>query len=265
MYKDKGGQFNFIPTELNLIFGSMKNTDGRSDLDLNGLATLDPLLYLNSTDKPLIAQLLKNQDFKKIYFSHVKQILADWFESGTYKTRAETLQKMITPYFEEDKLPPYQSAEFKRSLNETVGTVTKIPGIVELMTLRTKFLKKHPDMLVVQPEISEISVSSRKKMSTQTITEFHVKAKVDRFPRRVRIFYRPIGFTGAFAEAQMFDDGNNHDVAAGDKIFGLAIKPQGKYDAIEYYILAENAGAATFEPSNYIAERRKVTLAELNK
>jgi CotH kinase protein len=265
MYKDKSGQFSFIPTELNLIFGSMKNTDGRSDLDLNGLATLDPLLYLNSVDKPLIAQLLKNQDFKKIYFSHVKQILADWFESGKYKTRAETLQKMITPYFEEDKLPPYQSAEFKRSLNETVGTVTKIPGIVELMTLRAKFLKKHPDMLVVQPEISDVSFSSRKKMSTQTITEFHVKAKVDRFPRRVRIFYRPVGFTGAFAEAQMFDDGNNHDLAAGDKIFGLAIKPQGKYDAIEYYILAENAGAATFEPANYVAERRKVTLAELNK
>jgi CotH kinase protein len=265
MYKDKSGQFSFIPTELNLIFGSMKNTDGRSDLDLNGLASLDPLLYLNSVDKPLIAQLLKNQDFKKIYFSHVKQILADWFESGTYKTRAETLQKMITPYFDEDKLPPYQPTEFKRSLNETVGTVTKIPGIVELMTLRAKFLKKHPDMLLLPPQISEISVSNRKKMSTQTITEFHVKAKVDRFPRRVRIFYRPMGSTVAFAEAQMYDDGNNHDALAGDKIFGLAIKPQGKYDALEYYILAENAGAVTFEPSNYIAERRKVTLAELNK
>jgi hypothetical protein len=265
LYKDKIGQFNFIPTELNLIFGSIKNTDGRSDLDLNGLASLDPLLYLNSTEKPLIAQLLKNQDFKKIYFSHVKQILNDWFETGTYKTRAEALQKLITPYFEQDRLPPYQVAEFKRSLLETVGSVTKIPGIVELMSLRAKFLKKHPDMLIVPPQISEITVSNRRKNSTQTITEFHVKAKVDRFPRRVRIFYRPIGSVGAFTEAQMYDDGNNHDVIAGDKIFGLAIKPQGKYDAIEYYILAENAGAAVFEPGNYVAERRKVTLAELNK
>jgi spore coat protein CotH len=265
LYKEKNGQFNFMPTELNLIFGSIKNTDGRSDLDLNGLATLDPMLYLNSTDKPLISQLLKNQDFKKVYFAHIKQILADWFESGLYKTRAEAMQKMITPFFEQDKLPPYQSAEFKRSLNETVGTVTKIPGIVELMTLRAKYLKKHPDMLVVPPQISEITVSNRKKNSTQTITEFHVKVKVDRFPRRVRIFYRPVGSNSPFAEAQMYDDGNNHDAAAGDKIFGLAINPKGRYDAIEYYILAENAGAAVFEPANYVAERRKVTLAELNK
>ena len=265
MYKDKNGQFSFMPTELNLIFGSIKNIDGRSDLDLNGLATLDPLLYLNNESKPLISQLLKNQDFKKIYFAHVKQILADWFDNGNYKTRAEALQKIINPYFEQDKIPPYPSADFKRSLTETVGAVTKIPGIVELMTLRAKFLKKYPDMLMVAPQISEITVSSRKKNTTQTITEFHIKAKVDRFPRRVRIFYRPVGYTGAFEEAQMFDDGKNHDVEAGDKIFGKAINPQGKYDAIEYYILAENAAAAIFEPANYVAERHKATLLELNK
>ena len=265
LYRDKNNQFNFIPTELNLIFGSIKNTTGNSDLDLTGLTTLDPMLHIDNTAKPLISQLLKNQDIKKIYFAHVRQILADWFENDLYKRRAEALQKMITPYYEQDKTPPYQVVDFKRSLTETVGSVTKIPGIVELMMARTKYLRKHPDMLVVPPVISEVTFSNRKKFSNQTITEFHIKAKVDKFPRRIRLFYRPTGSTGTYTELPMLDDGKSHDVEAGDKIFGAAINPMGKFTAIEYYIIAENAAAATFYPTNYIAGKAKMTIEELNK
>ena len=140
-----------------MIFGSIKNTTGNSDLDLSGLTILDPMLHIDNVSKPLISQLLKNQDIKKIYFAHIRQILADWFENDLYKRRAEALQKMITPYYEQDKTPPYQTVDFKRSLTETVGSVTKIPGIVELMMARTKYLRKHPDMLVVPPVVSEVT------------------------------------------------------------------------------------------------------------
>lgn len=265
LYKDKNTNFNFIPTEMNLAFGSLKNTNGTSDLDFKGLVELDPLLNIENASKPLIAQLLKNQDFKKIYFAHIRQILADWFENDAYKTKAESLQKLIALYFEQDKTPPYQAVDFQRSLAQTVGNVTKIPGIVELMSQRMRFLKKHPEMLNQPPVVSQVSVTNRKKFANQPITEFHVKAKVDRFPRRVRLFYRPTGSTANFTEATMFDDGKNHDAEAGDKIFGIAIAPQGKFDSIEYYIIAENASSLTFDPPNYNAMTRKVSLAELNK
>ena len=77
--------------------------------------------------------------------------------------------------------------------------------------------------------------------------------------------FRPVGSLDNFVEQQMFDDGKNHDGEAGDKVFGTVVKPEGKFDAIEFYIVAENAGAVSFEPSNYINERRKISLAELNK
>jgi hypothetical protein len=96
------------------------------------------------------------------------------------------------------------------------------------------------------------------------VTEFRIKVKVDNFPRRVRVFYRAVGSTTAFTEVQLFDDGKNHDVEAGDKIFGVAINPKG-FDAIEYYIVAESAGGATFEPANYFNQLRKISLADLNK
>lgn len=264
LYRDMNNRFNFIPTELNLIFGSMKNTNGSSDLDLTGLITLDPLLHIESPNKPLISQLMKNQDVKKIYYSHIRQILSDWFENDAYKRRAEEFHKLVTPHYEQDKTPPYPVADFKRSLTETVGNVTKIPGIIELMMARTKYLRKLPDMLVVPPVVTEVTFSNRKKFSNQSITDFRIKAKVDKFPRRVRLFYRPMGSTETFIEVSMFDDGKSHDGAVGDKIFGTVINPAGKFTAIEYFIIAENAGAATFYPSNYITEKAKVSLAELN-
>ena len=266
LVRDATGLFSFMPTEMNLAFGSYKNTNGASDLDLDGLVTLDPMLHADNAMKPLITQLIKNQDLRKIYFAHIRQILADWFDNDHYKTRAEELQKLIMSTYAAATEKPYDVVDFQRSLLETVGKTTKIPGIVELMSKRTKWLKKYPDLLNVPPQVSNISFSSRQKFTAKSVGEFHLKAKVDNFPRRVRVFYRPTGAnTEGFREAQMLDDGNNHDGEAGDKIFGATIQPNGKFDAIEYYIVAENAGGASFEPSNYINERRKISLAEINK
>jgi spore coat protein CotH len=264
LYRDANGQFNFMPTEMNLNFGSFKNTNGSSDLDFDGLVTLDPLLQLNNPMKPLISQILKNQDNRKVYIAHIRQILADWFENDAYKTRAETLQRLIAKAYDATAEKPYETADFQRSLTETVGKVTRIPGIVELMSKRTKFLKKYPDLLNVPPKISEINFSNRQKFVAKTVTEFRIKAKVDNFPRRVRLFYRSVGTTTAFTEVQMMDDGKSHDVEAGDKIFGIAVVPKG-FEAIEYYILAESAGGVTFEPANYFSQLRKISLTELNK
>ena len=174
-------------------------------------------------------------------------------------------QALITSFYMNSNEKPYELADFQRSLTETVGKVTKIPGIVELMTRRAKFLKKLPDLLNVPPQISDINFSNRQKFATKSVGEFRVKVKVDNFPRRVRLMYRPQGSTEGFTELPMFDDGKNHDGEVGDKVFGTVVLPQGKFTAIEFYIIAESTGAATFEPANYINERRKVSLAELNK
>jgi spore coat protein CotH len=265
LYRDVRGQFNFMPTEMNLIFGSFKNVNGSSDLDFDGLVTLDPMIQIDNPMKPLIAQILKNQDNRKVYMAHIRQILADWFENDAYKTRAEALQKLIVKSYDATAEKPYELADFQRSLLETVGKVTKIPGIVELMSKRAKFLKKYPDLLNVPPKVSDINFSNRQKFVAKTVSEFHIKAKIDNFPRRVRLFYRPVGTTVAFTELQMFDDGKSHDAEAGDKIFGIAINPRGNFDAIEYYILAESAGGATFEPATYYNQLRKISLTELNK
>jgi spore coat protein CotH len=265
LYRDQSGRFTMILGDLNLAFGSYKNLGmGTSDLDLQGLQELDPLANMDNVTKPLIVQLMKNAEYKKIYLAHIRQIMADWFDNEAYKKRAEELQRLIQVPFINDQNKPYTTDEFQRSMTTTIGQLTKIPGIVELMSKRVSFLRKHPEMLIVPPKVSEIQEVRREKYAAKTISEFTIKAKVDKFPKRVTLYYRVKGENG-FNAVEMLDDGQSKDGTAGDKIFGTVINPMGKFDHIEYYIAAENTAAISFEPSNYMYELRKASLEDLNK
>ena len=62
----------------------------------------------------------------------------------------------------------------------------------------------------------------------------------------------------------MADGGRNNDGKAGDKVFGVTIDPKGASDTIEYFIMAENASAASFDPPNYMNKPYLSNLKDLN-
>lgn len=264
MYKDNLGHFNPIIWDLNLCFGSFKNTlTGSSDLTLEGLQTMDPLLHQNDDVKPLIKALLQNPEYKKIYLSHIKNILSENFENEWYLKRAQELQRLILVPFSNDPYKFYSLEEFNKSLTTTIGQTSKIPGIAELMAKRTRFLKKYPELLAQPSSITDVKVLKRGKYGNEPVTEFHIQAKVDKFPKKVTLYYRPVGEKN-FMMVNMMDDGKSKDEGAGDKIFGATVQPNGAFEAIEYYIQAENVAMVSYEPVHYFQEWRKVTLQELN-
>lgn len=264
MYRDEQGRFNPIIWDLNLCFGSYKNTTvGSSDLSLEGLQNMDPLLHQNDDAKPLIKALLQHPEYKKIYLSHMKTILLENFENDWYQKRAQELQKLILTSFTADPYKFYTLDEFNKSLNTTIGTTSKIPGIVELMSKRARFLRKHPDLLPQGSTITDVKVLRRSKFANHPVSQFHFQAKVDKFPKKVTLYYRPAG-ERFFTALSMLDDGKSKDEAAGDKIFGATVNPNGAFDAIEYYIMAENAAMVSYEPMHYLYEWRTVSLGELN-
>ena len=81
LYRDNSGRFQPLHWDLNLAFGSYKNTGNGSDLELKGLQNLDPLLHADNPYKPLISQLLKEPLYKKMYLSHIRQIVEDNFSN----------------------------------------------------------------------------------------------------------------------------------------------------------------------------------------
>ena len=271
LYKDNNGHFQPVHWDLNLSFGSFKNTGYNtsdpskppSDLELRDLQRLDPLLHANNLLKPLIYQLLQDPLNRKIYLSHVRQINDENFVGGEYERRAKELQAMILVPFNEDKNKIYSLDEFQRSLNETIGKKSKIPGIVELMSKRARFLKSHPELTALPSAISDIAVQGRGKFENQRINTFRVVAKADRFPKKTFIYYR---FNNRQAyTAMVMTEENSSDLPAGMKMYSANIEAPTEDAVLDYYIMTENAGTVAFAPLNYFNKPLKVKLSDLNK
>lgn len=265
LYKDKNGKFVPIIWDLNLNFGSFKNTGvGESDLTLEQLQNLDPFLHRLNANKPLIKAMYANPLYEKIYIAHCKTILADWIDNGLYTKRAKELQETARISFMNDPFKYYKDADLNKSIDKTIGEHSKIPGLTEIMTKRSKFLKKHWGYQFTAPEVRDVKFTSREKLSSQNMTTFKIQAKVEKFPKTVKIMYRSNPEL-PYMSATMYDDGQNGDGIANDKIFGVTIDPKGAYDSIEYYIVCENSQAISFYPSNYTVAPAAANLIMLNK
>ena len=157
----------------------------------------------------------------------------------------------------------YKNNEFVSSLNATIGKRSKIPGIVELMSKRARYLKKHPEVSIYPPEVAEVNVVRRKKFESANIKTFTIQATVKKRAKRVKVLYRS-NPDDMFTSVYMSDDGKSGDKEPGDKVFGVTIDPKGAFDTIQYYIVTENAKATGFDPPNYMFEPYTATIQELN-
>ncbi len=264
LYKNTDGQFTPILGDLNFAFGSYKNTDGSSDLDLQGLITLDPLLHANNPERPLISNLLKDELHRKRYLAHVRTILQDHFAKGQYEKRARELQDLIRKIWVEDPNKEYNLVDFSQSISATVGRRSRIPGIAELMKPRAEYLRQHQDLVVLPPAISNVTTLPREKYSPEQVTDFKIQAKVGQFARKVWLYYR-FSDSEPFRMMTMEDDGNNHDGEAGDEVFGAVVQPAAGARDIQFYIVAENARSMSYSPTRYMYEQYRANLDELNK
>ncbi len=263
LYRDGNNRFQPIQWDLNLSFASYKNTGSGSDLDLKALQNLDPLLHADNLYKPLISQLLKDPLNKKIYLAHIRQINEENFLNGFYEKRAQELRGMIVVPFNDDKNKTYSYDDFQHSLNSTVGKKSKIPGLTELMAKRARFLKTHPELTKLPPIVSGVTVKGRAKLENQKLNAFMVSAKADKYPLRMYLYYR-LSDKDAYSVMNMSEE-NTAGLPSGVKAFTAQIEANGSDAVLDYYILAENVGAAGFLPASYTKEPFKIKLSELNK
>lgn len=264
LYKNGNGKFVPVVWDLNLAFGSFKNTGVGSDLKTRDLMQLDPMLHASDPTKPLISVLLADETYKKQYISHMRTIMGDFFVSGQFDKRAKELQNQIRDALNKDANRYYPMEDFNRSLVETIGTRSNIPGLTDFMEKRIAYLEQTDDFKVVPPSITDINVTKRERFSSQQVTDFKIQAKAEKYIKNVKVYYR-FSADQDFMEAAMTDDGQHTDGEANDGIYGVEIKPSAGDQRIEYYISAENAKAVNYSPSRYTFERLSTSLAELNK
>ena len=263
LYQDNFGRFQPVHWDLNLSFGGLKNTGSGSDLELRDLQRLDPLLHIDNALRPLIKNLLADELNKKVYLNHIDQIVRENFKNGAYEKRAQELQAMIVVPFVDDKYKTYSLSDFQNSIKATVGKKSKIPGIVELMEARTKYLTSHPELTALASTISGVTVQSRAKFENTKVEGFRITAKADRFPKRMWVYYRTKA-DQPFFQMQM-DEEQSKKATSGERLYMANLPGDGEDTVLEYYLMVENAGAVAFSPSNYTMAPVKVKLKDLNK
>ncbi len=264
LVKDKSGRFVPVIGKLNLAFGSFKNTGVGSDLSTLDLMNLDPLLHADNVGKPLINVLLSDEDNKKLYFAHCRSILEDHLEKTKFRKRAKDLQKFIFSDLVNDRNRYYNTGDFSKSLDATIGRRSRIPGVAKLVEERVSFLKKNQNFTILPPAIGDVTLSGREQFSQKQVTDFRIQVETDRYTKAAYLYYR-FDENSDFAVAEMADDGKNDDGEASDNVFGVVITPKAGQDQIEFYIKAENAKTIGFSPQNYTRELHTSSLKELNQ
>jgi hypothetical protein len=232
-------------------------------LELKELQTLDPLLHANNPYKPLISQLLKDPLYKKVYLSHIRQIVEENFLNGSYEKRAQELQGLIVVPYSDYQEKSYNLNDFQGNLKTTVGKKSKIPGLTELMSKRAQFLKKHAELTALPSVVSDVSVQGRAKFENLKLNNFRVSAKADKYPKRMWLYYR-FSDKEAYSVISMSEE-SAADLPAGTKAFMGVVEAKGSDAVLDYYIMVENAGTVSFQPAAYTRQPIKVKLSDLNK
>lgn len=248
IYRDNNGLFNPIIWDLNMSFGSFRESDGSFHflgLTMDELKQLDPLEHLSFSvsPRPLITKLISDARLQKMYFAHIHTILNDFITKGQYYERGKVLQSRIDTLVARDTNRFYSYTDFLANMDSTVGgtgSMIKYPGLRDLMEARAEYLQSLPG-LKNNPVISDINnfpatpVISKPVWITVRIAGAHKAILGSRFASG-----------SIFTRTEMEDDGKHHDGIAGDSIYGAMLIPEGH--TIQYYIFAENDSSAIFSP-----------------
>ncbi|MCX6269394.1 MAG: CotH kinase family protein, partial [Bacteroidetes bacterium] len=248
LYRDDNGRFNPILWDMNMSFGSFRESDGSTHflgLVIPKLKVLDPLALMSFaiSPRPLMTKLFSNDTLRKIYLAHMRTILNENIRNNWYFTRAQELQNQIDAAVLNDTNRFYSYDDFHSNLTVTVGgtgTMKEYPGLKDLMESRMAYLD-NLDGFSGQPSISEISHYPDVPLTNNPCW---ITARI-RGASMAFLGYR-LTSRDIFSRIAMADDGNHHDGVAGDGIFGAMLTAAGR--TIQYYVYAENDSAGILSP-----------------
>lgn len=246
LYVDENGRFNPILWDLNMSFGSFRETDGINFNISHQLAkTLNPLsmiVYPHANKRPLIENLLHNTTYKRMYLAHIRTIINENFKNNFYYNRGKELQNIIDESVQNDPNKFYSYANFLKNMDTTavITSQNKIIGLKDLIQSRINYLDTFPGIQGA-PSITNII---QEKTSPEQGSKMWIKTNVSG-ATEVFLGYR-YKTNGVFKRVPMYDDGNHNDENAEDGIYGTNITVAGK--TFQYYIYAQNEDAGIFSP-----------------
>ena len=150
MYRDDNGRFNPILWDMNMSFGSFRESDGSTHfkgISIHDIKILNPLQHLafSISPRPLISNIIANPVNKRMYLAHIRTIVKENFKNNLYYKRGKELQKLIDTCVLADinKFNSYD--DFKKNIDTITGSGSELyPGIKDLMEARMAYLDTFP-------------------------------------------------------------------------------------------------------------------------
>ena len=263
LYRDDYGRFLPVVWDLNESFGRFSMTGSGNLNSTTAKQNMSPLLHENDSDFPLIQQLMSVPRYKKMYLAHLKTMILENFDNGSYLTTGQTLQDLIKDDVQADGNKFFSYNNFISNLNSDVsgggggpgggGTV----GIGNLMNGRASYLLSQSEFTQLQPSITEVTISTDTPVVNEMISVTSRIADGD---------FAMLGYQSdehaPFTKVEMFDDGLHNDGSANDGVFGTSFLISSA--STQFYIYAENDDAGMFSPQRAEFEYHTITAAFSN-
>jgi hypothetical protein len=246
LYRNNYQRFLPVVWDLNESFGKFSMTGTISLNSTSAKQQMTHLLHESDATFPLVQKLLSIPRYKRMYLAHLKTIMLENFQNGSYYTSGQALQSTIDASVQADPNKFYSYNNFISNLTTDItggpgpgGGAT--PGITNLMNGRSSYLLGLSDFTQTEPEISNVSVSNPNPNLNDLLTiTATVINEVD-----VVLAYRTDQFA-PFQKLIMYDDGLHNDGAANDDVYGADITISSTF--LQYYIYAENNNIGKFSP-----------------
>ncbi|MNI52175.1 Inner spore coat protein H [compost metagenome] len=105
LYEDDG-VFSILPWDYNMAFGGMGGSDVMIDEPTQGALA----------ERPLVAKLLENEEYKAKYHAIIQQMLDGYLQDDTFQARIDELDTMISSYVKADPSAFYTFEQYESGL-----------------------------------------------------------------------------------------------------------------------------------------------------
>lgn len=258
LYREDYGRF--LPTvwDLNESIGVFSDAGSTRFNSTAQKAQMSHLLHENEADYPLVSRLLSVPQYKRKYLAHLKTMLKENIENGSYEDTAIALRTTIDAAVRADGNKFFTYNDFLNNIHSDLGggggprPGASTPGITNLMDARSDYLLGLNDFTQAEPVIEGITLSNPSPVINETVT---VTASISD-ALRAYLSFRTIN-NAPFGQIELFDDGAHGDGAANDGVYGGELTISGLLT--EYYIYAENDGIGKFSPQRAEHEFYEIT------
>ena len=236
LYKTKDGLFQMIPWDLSESFGGALM--GSVFLNPYDIYHFDPF-FGNTTSpqsNPLLYTLLNNDLYKKQYTAHIRTIIEESLDTTFLRSQVEELQNLAFTAADTDSNKPFSMNEFYSNVEDPFWSWWGFAGIFETIDIRKNFLLNHQEISEIPPTINNLSVIN----NIVTVEIYNAN--------KVELLATTSDYNSKFSNFNMFDDGSNLDVLAGDNIYTCQLPFYNNGEVVKFYVRAQNDNAMQLDP-----------------